>query len=138
MVLYILHRNGVRRAHRVPLSQRRAHCLRRFNFDAVSPPHHSSQATDGPSSQTSRFPDLNLEHPLPILIRATNGKSKDHKAEKLKLSTIIQPTELEAFYIRYTEVCKAGMSGLKKRDRSGRKAKEKKRKKKEKQEDKKG
>jgi signal recognition particle subunit SRP14 len=28
---------------------------------------------------------------------------------------------LEAFYARYAEVCKAGMVGMKKRDRSGKK-----------------
>ena len=52
----------------------------------------------------------------------------------MKLSTVVQPDELEAFFTRYAEVWKAGMSGLKKRDRSGRKAKAKKTKKKEKAE----
>lgn len=33
----------------------------------------------------------------------------------------MQADELEGFFVRYAEVCKAGMSGLKKRDRSGRK-----------------
>ena len=48
----------------------------------------------------------------------------------MKLSTIVQHDELESFFTRYAEVWKAGMSGLKKRDRSGRKAKAKKTKKK--------
>ena len=48
----------------------------------------------------------------------------------MKLSTVVQPDELEGFFLRYAEVWKAGMSGLKKRDRSGRKAKAKKTKKK--------
>ncbi|KAJ5864846.1 uncharacterized protein N7529_006762 [Penicillium soppii] len=74
-----------------------------------------------------------------ILIRATDGNtnapnpksaSKDgkitkDKSTKIKLSTVVNPDELEAFYIRYAEVCKAGMTGLKKRDRRGRKAKTK-------------
>ena len=72
-----------------------------------------------------------------ILIRATDGNtnapnlkkdSKDKvakKSQKVKLSTIVQPDEIEAFYVRYAEVCKAGMTGLKKRDRRGRKAKTK-------------
>lgn len=42
---------------------------------------------------------------------------------KIKLSTVVEVDALEAFYAKYAEVCKAGMSGLKKRDRS--KAKEK-------------
>ncbi|CAG7946750.1 unnamed protein product [Penicillium nalgiovense] len=72
-----------------------------------------------------------------ILIRATDGNTntpnlkkegKDKvakKSQKIKLSTIVKPDEIEAFYVRYAEVCKAGMTGLKKRDRRGRKAKTK-------------
>ena len=55
-----------------------------------------------------------------MLIRATNGKSKENK-DKIKISTIVQADELEGFFVKYAEVWKAGMSGLKKRDRSGRK-----------------
>jgi signal recognition particle subunit SRP14 len=69
------------------------------------------------------FPDLNPAKPLPILIRATNGKSKEKRSEKIKLSTVVEADAMDAFFVRYAEVCKAGMSGLKKRDRS--KAKEK-------------
>lgn len=69
------------------------------------------------------FPDLEPSKPLPIIIRATNGKSKEKKREKVKLSTLVEVAALEGFYAKYAEVCKNGMSGLKKRDRS--KAKEK-------------
>ena len=67
------------------------------------------------------FLDLHPASPLPIIMRATNGKSKDDLKEKIKLSTIVQPDALEPFYARYVEVCKSGMHGLRKRDRSGRK-----------------
>lgn len=74
-----------------------------------------------------------------ILIRATDGNtdapnpksaSKDgkitkNKSTKIKFSTVVHPDDLESFYARYAEVCKAGMTGLKKRDRRGRKAKTK-------------
>ena len=40
----------------------------------------------------------------------------------MKLSTVVEADAIGGFYTRYAEVCKAGMSGLKKRDRS--KAKE--------------
>ncbi len=45
----------------------------------------------------------------------------------MKISTVVQPDAIEGFFVRYAEVMKAGMSGLKKRDRSGRKRKEKER-----------
>ncbi len=54
----------------------------------------------------------------PIIIRATSGKSRENKVSKIKLSTIVEAGALEVFFIRYAEVCKSGMSGLKKRDRS--------------------
>ena len=44
-------------------------------------------------------------------------KNKD----KVKLSTIVRPEGIDAFFARYAEVCKAGMQSLKKRDRSKRK-----------------
>ncbi|PQE32460.1 signal recognition particle 14kD protein [Rutstroemia sp. NJR-2017a WRK4] len=68
--------------------------------------------------------DASSTEPLPILIRATNGTSKTDRAKrKIKLSTVVQPDQLEGFFLRYAEICKGGMSALKKRDRS--KAKEK-------------
>lgn len=78
------------------------------------------------------FPDLHPSKPLPILIRATDGKSKGNKkgTEKVKLSTVVEADGLEAFFSKYAEVCKLGMSGLKKRDRSKMKAKMKAKKKK--------
>jgi signal recognition particle subunit SRP14 len=61
------------------------------------------------------------------LIRATNGKSKEHreKGEKEKLSTIVDASGLEEFFRQYADVCKKGMEGLRKRDRKARKRKEK-------------
>ncbi|TQV98306.1 signal recognition particle 14kD protein domain-containing protein [Cordyceps javanica] len=67
---------------------------------------------------------------MPVIVRATNGKSKRAKTSKVKLSTVVQPYDLEAFYVRYAEVCKAGMVALKPRDRSKNKAKAKAKKKK--------
>ena len=81
-----------------------------------------------PTHPTS-FSDMHPPHPLPILIRATDGNDK--KAKKIKLATVVQADDLDRFYTRYAECWKAGMSGLKKRDRSGRKAKAKGKKKKE-------
>ncbi|KUJ10612.1 signal recognition particle, SRP9/SRP14 subunit [Mollisia scopiformis] len=79
---------------------------------------------ESPEPSTAQpFPDLTPSKPLPIIIRATNGKSKEKRDKKVKLSTIVDVDALEGFYSKYAEVCKLGMSGLKKRDRS--KAKEK-------------
>lgn len=82
---------------------------------------------DSSASKPTDFPLADLEPPsapLPILVRATDGNSqtKDRKkSEKTKLSTVVQPDDLETFYTRYAEVCKLGMQALKKRDRSKRK-----------------
>src|SRR5690606_23969742 len=41
--------------------------------------------------------------PLPILIRATNGKSNDprHDGKHIKLSTVVEAGQLETFFTRY-------------------------------------
>ncbi|MCJ1282796.1 hypothetical protein MMC26_002122 [Xylographa opegraphella] len=89
--------------------------------------HGSSLVSYGNASTTESqtlddtFADLHPASPLPVLIRATNGKPNDESGKKIKLSTIVQPDALEAFFIRYAEVWKSGMHGLRKRDRSGRK-----------------
>lgn len=68
------------------------------------------------------------------MIRASNNKSDKRPGtdrediEKIKLSTVVKPDDLDAFYVRYAEACKTGMSGLKKRDKK--KAKKVKKKKK--------
>ena len=68
------------------------------------------------------------------MIRAHNNKSDKKEGtdrkdiDKIQLSTVVKPDDLDAFYVRYAEVCKAGMSGLKKRDRRGKKDKKKKKK----------
>lgn len=71
---------------------------------------------------------------MPILVRASNNKSdkrpgtdRENKP-KTSLSTVVNPDELDAFFARYAEACKVGMSGLKKRDKK--KAKKVKKKKK--------
>ena len=76
------------------------------------------------------FPDLHPPRPLPVLVRATDGKSKERRkrGEKVKLSTVVEADALPAFFERYADVCKAGMATLKPRDRSKRKGKAKKKK----------
>ncbi|KAF3206455.1 hypothetical protein TWF192_003503 [Orbilia oligospora] len=68
--------------------------------------------------------------PVPILIRATNGKSNDprHNGKHIKLSTVVETDQLEAFFTRYAEVCKQGLTGLKKKVRKNKKNKKTKKK----------
>lgn len=42
------------------------------------------------------------------------------KSSKIKISTLVAPDDLEAFYARYADVCKTGMAALKPRDRTKR------------------
>ncbi|KAI0381057.1 signal recognition particle 14kD protein [Hypomontagnella monticulosa] len=80
------------------------------------------------STSDTIFPDLHPPRPMPVLIRATNAKGKERRKDKIKLSTVVEPDSLPAFFERYAEVCKSGMTTLKPRDRSKRKGKAKKRK----------
>lgn len=88
-----------------------------------------SYEQDQPSpTAADPFPDLHPATPLPVIVRATNGKSKKHRDIKVKISTIVEPDDMEAFYARYADICKAGMAALKPRDRSKKKAKARKKK----------
>ena len=54
------------------------------------------------------------------------SKEKRKAGKKEKISTIVHPDDLDGFFARYTEVCKKGMEGLRKRDRSKKKKDKKK------------
>ncbi|KAE9993776.1 hypothetical protein EG327_003281 [Venturia inaequalis] len=91
---------------------------------------YDPSAGSDPSLKTEDDPlwDLNPPNPLPILVRATNGESKEGRLEgkKIKLSTVVKPDDIDGFFSRYAEVCKKGMENMKKRDRSKKKKKPKK------------
>ncbi|KAI0424936.1 signal recognition particle 14kD protein [Xylaria sp. FL1042] len=89
---------------------------KRLSYDQPVP-----EPTDDDASLADRHPP----HPLPVLIRVTNAKGKeDRKAnKKVKLSTVVDPDALTAFFERYADICKQGMGSLKPRDRSRRKGK---------------
>ncbi|EQL29903.1 hypothetical protein BDFG_07587 [Blastomyces dermatitidis ATCC 26199] len=81
----------------------------------------TTTTTSSSSSQSEATPSISASPalaPVPVLVRATNGR---HKEAKSKVSTVVQPDDIEGFFVRYAEVCKMGMVGMKKRDRSGRK-----------------
>lgn len=78
--------------------------------------------------------------PPQVLIRATDGLSKSHRVAKsgtqksksqsagsvrpkVRLATVVEAEDVEAFYVKYAEACKKGMEALRKRDKK--KAKEK-------------
>ncbi|KAL8901147.1 MAG: hypothetical protein Q9207_005350 [Kuettlingeria erythrocarpa] len=98
------------------------HPANRLTYAAVSPqPTSFTPATTPSDTPDVPFADLAPPTPLPVLIRASNGKSKARREDKVKISTIVQPDQLEGFFTRYAEVVRAGTTRLKKRDRSGRK-----------------
>lgn len=85
----------------------------------------STPANTSDKHQDDTLWDVHPPSPLPILVRASDGdtQSKDRVKNKdhTKLSTIVQPDDIDTFFVRYAEVCKTGMQRLKKRDRSKRK-----------------
>lgn len=89
---------------------------------------YGQETTSAPPASDESFSDLHLANPLPVIVRATNGKSKKHRDDKIKLSTIVQPDALESFYASYADICKGGMAALKPRDRSKKKARARKKK----------
>jgi signal recognition particle subunit SRP14 len=78
--------------------------------------------------------DLHPTLSLPIIVRASDGETQSKGRVKnknhVKVSTLVQPENLEGFFVRYADVCKATMLSLRKRDRRKRKAADKGKKKK--------
>lgn len=60
----------------------------------------------------------------PILIRITDGNID--KSKKIKLSTVVEPDQLDSFWNEYTNILKSGFIGLKKKSKSKSKKKSKK------------
>ena len=85
----------------------------------------SDSQPDTKQAQSDPLLDLHPPNPLPIIVRASDGKTQSRDRVKneahVKLSTVVQPDQIEAFFVRYAEVCKGGMQRLRKRDRSKRK-----------------
>lgn len=99
---------------------------KRLTHDTL--PSHPATAESDPLWDT-----YHPETPVPVIVRAQNNKSTKREGtdrenrNKVKISTVVQPGDIDAFYTRYAEACKAGMGALKKRDRKkGKKAKGKK------------
>jgi signal recognition particle subunit SRP14 len=72
-------------------------------------------------SKADDLSDIKTKDTFPLLVRATDGN-------KFKISTVVNQEELEDFFGKYSEVCKNGMQGLKKRDRKKEKARKEKKK----------
>lgn len=68
-----------------------------------------------------RATDGRTQNPKPSKETAKVSKNKKAAVPKSKVSTVVSPADLEAFFVRYADICKAGMGGLKKRDRSAKK-----------------
>lgn len=91
-----------------------------MTFDINGAPNPPAKIADDP------LWDLNPPNPLPLIVRATDGETtkgdkKTKNANKIKLSTVVQPDDIENFFARYAELCKSGMQSLRRRDRSKRK-----------------
>jgi len=101
--------------------------LPRLESDII-PVTYDQTSSKSPADKVPGDPlaDLHPTLSLPIIIRASDGEtqSKDRVKNKdhVKISTIVQPDDLEGFFTRYADVCKASMLSLRKRDRRKRKA----------------
>ncbi|KAJ5930391.1 hypothetical protein N7466_005884 [Penicillium verhagenii] len=72
--------------------------------------------SNSPPSTLIRITDGNTSAPNPKSSDKA-GKVTKNTSSKIKFSTVVKHDELEAFYTRYAELCKSGMTGMKKRDR---------------------
>jgi hypothetical protein len=89
----------------------------------IRPDHVKTNRRKSPWRPSRRFTSHPLTtHPDPRIRRRDAVERPRKEQGPVKLSTIVQPDDLEAFFIRYAEVCKTSMLSLRKRDRRKRKA----------------
>lgn len=106
-------------------------------FLTQKPLFPDTSSPDAAEEQTSSDDQPSGQTAPQILVRATNGKSTQKPSgrsgvqkkktaasakgksddKKIKFSTVVDVSEAEDFFARYADVCKAGMQGLRKRDR---------------------
>lgn len=79
-----------------------------------------------PLDQVNDLSSNTVEHPsnfktntdtYPVLLRVTQGPKES------KISTVVEPENLDLFWLEYTQVLKTGMVGLKKREKKAKKSK---------------
>lgn len=81
----------------------------------IETPQEFSDLPKGVKTAIHKVEASNQEKFYPILIRVTDG-NKD-KSKKIKLSTVVEPKALDAFWVEYTNVLKNGFVGLKKKSK---------------------
>jgi len=86
---------------------------------SLAPRDGASLPLSQPSAYSTPVTLPTDDGPGTLLIRASDGAGKQQKGTKI--STVVRPEELDVFFARYADVCKAGMGALKKRDRKKRK-----------------
>ncbi|KAK9469940.1 signal recognition particle, SRP14 subunit [Lipomyces arxii] len=87
-------------------------------FDPVENTHNPS-ATDLSEIQS----DVTGQK-YALMFRATDGAT--NKSKKVKISTVVEAEHLDVFWRKYSDVVKAGITGLKKKDKKKAKGKKKK------------
>lgn len=79
-----------------------------------------------PLSEINDLPSNTIEHDgqfktntekYPVLVRVTSGNKES------KVSTVVEPENLDQFWSQYAQVLKTGMVGLKKREKKSKKSK---------------
>lgn len=73
------------------------------------------------TEEPSGLEDLEATEPFGILFRAHHGNSD--KTKRTKITTVVDSSDLEEFWQKYTDVVKTGMTGLKKKDKKRQKKK---------------
>lgn len=95
---------------------------KRYSYDIEKEIDGSALFGDLPAGVT---PILHEHTPdskkYPVLIRVTDGNK--NKSAKIKISTIVSPEHLDAFWNEYTNILKTGFVGLKKKSKSKKKTK---------------
>ena len=89
---------------------------------AASKGSEQGQDVDMPAASTSSDPGAHKEYPC--IIKATNGKHAGNKAKKIKISTLVQPSDTDSFALAYGSILKTHFAQTMRKKAKKRKDKE--------------
>jgi len=79
-----------------------------YEDGAPAADNEDAQDEDMPAASTSSETGSHKEYPC--IIKATNGKHAGNKAKKIKISTLVQPSDTDSFALAYGSILKVHFS----------------------------
>lgn len=94
-------------------------------YEDAATSNDNGDGQDEPMPAASTSSDTGAHKEYPCIIKATNGKSGDSISKKIKISTLVQPSDTDSFALAYGSILKTHFAQTMRKKSKKRKDKEK-------------